>query len=334
MPFLHLFGGDGSMEDFTFVDALTGNTITLASDTGDATIGMRAVVHVPMGNTVFFPGCAVLNYGMALTEVVYKTLSDLGVVNSISVLCCGKILSYEPDGVRLREEYENELRETVARMGIDRFVCACPNCVKALREALSIDPRTKNVRIDVLPQVLADAGYQLDAKTCAALVKGDPDASVLFAIHDSCPDREYGDFARGLRALVPEEMRVDPEHSWKKSVCCGSLPRAMGRIEQANKCADLNGREAIEAGADAILTACMSCDFQLNMAQPHIQCVHALEMLYNWRIDWTQAAQHMKLRFLFHDALESLEAVESESGREFVGLKDVAISDVDVKDMG
>lgn len=319
------------VEEFEFIDALTGDTIGLDPQTGQATL-MKGTGAVPRAKSVFYPGCSLINYGMPLVKVVYDTLRDLGEVDGISVLCCGKILSYEPDGDRLREAYDAEMRDTVAALGIERFVCACPNCVKALREALRLDPRTSDVGLAILPQVLADAGYRLDPATCGRLVKGDESSPVLFSVHDSCPDREYGDFARGLRAIIPEGMWVDPPHSWKRSVCCGSLPRAAGKFEQADKCADLNGREAVEVEADAIITACMSCDFQLNMAQPHVQCVHFLEMLYGWRVDWAAAGQYMKLRFLFNDTLGALEKTGTD--RRYEGLRDVSISDENVADLG
>lgn len=305
------------MEDFVFIDALSGDAIGLTYEGGDATV-QRGDGMLPACTSVFFPGCSLLNYAMPLVSAVYDTLVDAGEVDGISVLCCGKILSYEPDGNTLRAAFEEELREAVAASGIKRFVCACPNCVKALREAFSLDPRTAHIELAVLPQVLADLGYQLDRDTCALLVKGDAGAPVLFCTHDSCPDREYGDFARGLRALLLDGLWAEPEHCWRRSVCCGSLPRAAGKFDQADRCANINGREAVEVGADAIITACVSCDFQLNMAQPYVQCVHYLEMLYAWRVDWSAAAGCMKLRFLFDSTLGAIERDASE--RAFAGL--------------
>ncbi len=305
------------MEDFVFIDALTGDGIGLVYDGGGATL-TRGDGTPPACESVFFPGCSFLNYAMPLVSAVYDTLLDAGTVDGISVLCCGKILSYEPEGDALRASFEDELRDAVAKTSIRRFVCACPNCVKALREAFATDERTRGIQVDVLPQVLADIGYRLDKAACARLVKGDEEADVLFCVHDSCPDRHAGDFARGLRALIPEGMGADPAHCRERSVCCGSLPRAAGKFEQADKCADLNGREALDVGADAIITACVSCDFQLNMAQPHIQCVHYLEMLYSWRIDWASTGATMKLRFLFDDTLGAIEKAGSQ--RAFAGM--------------
>lgn len=293
-----------------------------------------------------------INYAMPLVNALYETLRDHGKVDGISLLCCGKILSYEPNGQELRDGFEEQLREHVHEAGIQTIVCACPNCVKALREAFALDERTRDVELVVLPRLLADMGFSCDPETIAELVKGDSRAPVLLCPHDSCPDRDYGDFADGLRALLPEGLWVDPEHCRKRSICCGSLPRAAGKIEQADRCADLNGREALEKHADAIVTPCMSCAFQLNMAQPHVQAVHVLELLYDWRVDWSSVGAWMKLRFLFDDTLGVQEMNEG-SGRTFAGLTsnantptadmserdrlaatDVTLSDADVEDIG
>ena len=308
------------MQDYTFTDALTGSVIEFNYDLGN--VSLTKGDRIPEGHkSIFFPGCSFLNYAMPLVSAVNDTLMQHGEVDGISILCCGKILSYEENGRVIRDAFEEQLREHVHAAGIERIVCACPNCVKALREAFAEDERTNHIELAILPQVLADLGYKVDANTTARLLTGSEDAHVLLGTHDSCPDREYGDFARGLRAILPDGLWADPEHSWSKSVCCGSLPRAAGKIKQADKCADLNGKEGEELGANAIVTACMSCAFQLNMAQDHLPAIHFLELLYDWRVDWSRVGQWMKLRFLFD---ESMGAIEKPSSRSFVGIDDAS----------
>ncbi|MCI9628111.1 MAG: hypothetical protein HFJ64_02610 [Eggerthellaceae bacterium] len=310
------------MQDYAFTDALTGSIIEFNYDMGNVSLTKGS--QIPQGHkSIFFPGCSFLNYAMPLVSAVNETLLQHEVVDGISILCCGKILSYEEGGDVLREAFEEQMREHVHAAGIEKIVCACPNCVKALREAFADDERTSHVELAVLPQVLSDIGYKVDKRVAATLLKADADADVLLSVHDSCPDRAYGDFARGLRAILPEGIWADPEHSWKKSVCCGSLPRAAGKIEQADKCARINVNEAEEMNADAIVTACMSCAFQLNMVNLGIPAIHFLELLYNWRIDWSRVGMWMKLRFLFD---ESMGAIEKPSGRSYMGVEETFAS--------
>lgn len=309
------------MADCTFTDALTGDVIGFHYATGEVEVDRSTAGHVDDSCTsLFFPGCSFINYAMPLVGAVHDLLHEAGAVDGISILCCGKILSYEENGTAIREAFECQLRDHVALMQPERIVCACPNCVRALREALSLDPRTKDVQLVALPEVLADLGYRLDARDCARMICGSEDAPVHLCPHDSCPDREWGAFADGLRALLPEGHWTDPEHCRNRSVCCGSLPRAAGKFEQADKCAHLCGQESEAVGADAIVCACMSCTFQLNMAQPYVQCVHYLELLFNWRIDWSRVGAWMKLRFLFEDT----PGQETDGDRSFAGLTNAA----------
>ncbi len=309
------------MADCTFTDALTGDVIGFDYATGSVEVDRSSAGHVDDSCTsLFFPGCSFINYAMPLVTAVHDLLHKAGAVDGVSILCCGKILSYEEDGAQVREAFECQLREHIALMQPERIVCACPNCVRALREALSLDPRTKDVQLVSLPEVLADLGYRLDPQTCARMIKGTDDAPILLCPHDSCPDREWGAFADGLRALLPEGRWQDPEHCRNRSVCCGSLPRAAGKVAQADKCAHLCGQESQAVGADAIVCACMSCTFQLNMAQPYLQCVHYLELLFSWRIDWSRVGAWMKLRFLFEDTPGQV----SDGGRSFDGLTNAA----------
>lgn len=307
------------MQDYTFVDALTGDVVSFDCQTGEARMAKRAEgAPLPACTSLFFPGCSFVNYAMPLVSAVFDTLAQHGAADGISLLCCGKILSFEPDGDVVRAGFEEQLRDHVAASSITRIVTACPNCVKALREAFAKDERVSGIEIVPLPVVLADLGYRIDRDTVALLVKGDASASVMLCTHDSCPDRETGEFADGLRALLPDGIWADPEHCRKRSICCGSLPRAAGKFEAADKCARRNGSEALEVGADALVTACLSCVFQLNMAQSSVQAVHFLELLYSWRIDWANVGAWMKLRFLFDETLGVIE--EDGTGRAFAGL--------------
>lgn len=306
------------MQDYTFADALTGDVVSFDYQTGDAHLLQHAEEgKLPACTSLFFPGCSFINYAMPLVSAVYDTLAQAGAADGISLLCCGKILSYEPDGDAVRARFENQFRDHVAQTDIKRIVIACPNCMLALRNAFAGDERVRDVELVALPQVMADLGYRIDRDTAAQMIKGDASAPVLLCTHDSCPDRETGEFADGLRAMLPEGLWTDPAHCRSRSICCGSLPRAAGKLDAADRCAQRNGQEALDVKADAIVTACMSCVFQLNMAQGSVQVLHFLELLYSWRIDWSQVGAWMKLRFLFD---ETLGVIDSSGGRAFAGL--------------
>ncbi|MCI8468848.1 MAG: (Fe-S)-binding protein [Eggerthellaceae bacterium] len=304
------------MEEYLFEDALTGSTVAFDRGTGDARIevfGDGAPRECP---SLFFPGCSLINYAMPLVSAVHDTLLDAGSVDGISLLCCGRILSFEEGGDVLRASFDERMRLALRAAGVRRIVAACPNCAEALRGLLDEKGLGDEVEVVALPAELARLGYRVDRDTAALLVKGDAEAPLVLAAHDSCPDRARGEFADGMRALLPEGLCVEPAHSRARSLCCGSLLRAAGKFDAADKLARRNGEEAGEAGADALVTACLSCAFQLNAAQD-VPAVHFLELLYAWRVNWGAAAQWMKIRFLFE---ETLGVAGPGEGRAFVAL--------------
>lgn len=293
------------MDEYMFFDALAGSTVT-CSFPGLNTTKTDEAGPDESCTALFFPGCSFINYSLPLVQSVYDLLKGAGRVDGISLLCCGKILEYEPNAGEVRPAFENQFRDHIARTKVERIIAACPNCVGALRPLLEADERTAHIQVIPLVNELVDMGYRIDPETAQEVAHVDPRIAegekALFCAKDSCPDRKTGEFAEGLRAIMPEELVVDPAHSRKKSICCGSRPRAAGNMDAALKSCVMNHDEARAAGANALVTACMSCTFLLSVMHPDLPVFHYLELLYDYRIPWEYADQYMKLRFLFEDA--------------------------------
>ena len=115
---------------------------------------------------------------------------------------------------------------------------------------------------------------------------------------------------------MPEEIMVEPKFARKRSYCCGSRPRAAGHYDLGDKMARRHGDHAREVGANAIVTACVSCAFSLLGAGCSVPVFHYLELLFNWNIPWYYADGYMKLRFLFDDAAAAREGTRSYKGIE------------------
>ena len=298
---------------YSFEDVLSGATVAcgyphLQSNYVEKSAGALSC------DSLFFPGCSFINYGLPLVQAVYDTLRQANSVQGISLLCCGKILSYEPGGRELRIDFEREFRDQLKAAGVKRMVVACPNCVAALRDVCASDTATESIAIVALSQELAALGYRIDAQVAQQMARqalseredfevlkqANPSVQISFCTYDSCPDRKTLEFSKGVRLLAENLPIVEAAHNLKKAGCCGSLLRAMGKSDAAEKCARSRGKESAEAGARAIITSCMSCAYQLSMSQTHMPVFHYLELLYNWRIDWRHA-NDMKLRFLFND---------------------------------
>lgn len=292
------------MDEYVFEDVIAGSTVTCTYP-GLETV--KAARGESVGCTsVFFPGCSFINYALPLVQSTYNLLLDAGEVEGISLLCCGKILEYEADGGSSRMAFEQQFRDHIAGTGIKRIVAACPNCVAALRKLLAQDEATAAIEVVPLPKVLVEKGYQIDPATATSMAQADPrladDAQITFCPKDSCPDRATGEFADALRAIMPDQIMVEPKFARKRSYCCGSRPRAAGHYDLGDKMARRHGDHAGEVGANAIVTACMSCTFSLVGAGCSVPVFHYLELLFNWNIPWYLADGYMKLRFLFDDA--------------------------------
>ena len=187
-----------------------------------------------------------------------------------------------------------------------------------------------------LPLELDALGYRVDARVAERLLAEELEAGadfyeacaegahppLRFSVHDSCPDRATGEFADGLRALMPAELTVEPAHARRSSQCCGSLVRAAGHADKALAQSQARGAEAVEAGGSAIVAACVSCSFLLSVSQWRVPVFHYLELLFDWRIDWRAADAYMKLRFLFDEP-----AADGGEARPFKGLASEAGDD-------
>lgn len=268
--------------------------------------------------SLYFPGCSFVNYALDLVDESYRVLREAGRVDGISLLCCGKILEY--DKTADAAEFEGTLAKRLAACGVKRIVTACPNCVQTLRWLLAASAETAH--IDVVPLVceLVDLGLCIEPGQVSRVFEQDealrtarqgesafPAHGVqppLLAVHDSCPDRATGEFADGLRAIMPASCMVEPAHTRKRSFCCGSRPNAVGKHDAAARMAAQHAREAREVSADGMVTACMSCAYLLTHNQkalPEDQrrpVFHYLEFLFGHRIDWYDADKQPKLRFL------------------------------------
>lgn len=292
------------MDEYVFEDALAGSTITCSYP------GLEAVQaehgDAASCKSLFFPGCSFINYALPLVQSTYDLLLGAGEVDGISLLCCGKILDYEGDGGASRIAFEQQFRNRIAGTDVKRIVAACPNCVAALRKLLAKEEATSGIEVVALPALLVQMGYRIDAETAAGMAHADPradeSAPVVFCPKDSCPDRVTGEFADALRAIMPADVMVEPMFARKRSYCCGSRPRAAGHYDLGDKMARRHGDHAREVGANAIVTACVSCAFSLVGSGCSVPVFHYLELLFNWNIPWHFAEGYMKLRFLFDDS--------------------------------
>lgn len=311
-------------------------------------------------DTIFFPGCALLNFVPELMFEVHETLKSIYTDQSsstpnnvipgltrdpsadgistdnglpiesamtaeefarttcgISVLCCGEILKYEPEGELVRATHERQLVESLLAHKVKRIITACPNCFRALRDCIEVALGSLEIEVLALPEVLHEAGLSITEEAIAQKVnQAVAETSQIqecpsVTIHDSCPDRALGYFAEGVRQLLPPNSVKEMKSNRKTSLCCGAPLRAMGDDDIADTMAQKRIAQAAATEAELIVTVCINCAQRLTWMSNGIEVCHYLELLYKHPIAWDALPPYMNQRYLF----------ESHKGkREFEGL--------------
>ena len=204
---------------------------------------------------LFFPGCQAAAVSPRTVEITYRRLrEELEGGTGLLLGCCGAISRWAAREELLQEALE-KIRAAWESMGRPEILCACPTCLKNLRELTSLPARG-------VWEVLLELGTE-------------PVTDQRVSIHDACGAREDGEiraqirrFAKALGCRV-EEMPFAGE----LSPCCGygGLVRYANPRMAEKKAAFASGRSE-----HRILTYCMACRDQFQRAGK--DSIHILEL--------------------------------------------------------
>ena len=205
-------------------------------------------------NVVYFTGCVASYFPMA-QEIPMALVAVLDAAEVDFTLlaeeewCCGFPLL----GAGLREHFEDLIEHNITAVrakGAQTVVFACPSCYQMWREHY---PREFDIYhvTQYLNQLIA--GDRLPLKKL--------DLTVTF--HDPCDlgrgSREY-DAPREVIRAIPGVKLVEMSHNRENCLCCGGG----GNLEMIDS--KLSGEiakakidEAMETGAQAVVTACQQC---------------------------------------------------------------------------
>lgn len=204
---------------------------------------------------LFFPGCQAAAVSPRTVEITYRRLrEELEGGTGLLLGCCGAISRWAAREELLQEALE-KIRAAWESMGRPEILCACPTCLKNLRELTSLPARG-------VWEVLLELGTE-------------PMTDQRVSIHDACGAREDGEiraqirrFAEALGCRV-EEMPFAGE----LSPCCGYG----GLVRYANpKMAEKKAAFASGRSEHRILTYCMACRDQFQRAGK--DSIHILEL--------------------------------------------------------
>lgn len=211
----------------------------------------------------FFPGCTLLTYAPQLTRRVFDRLKDDCGCSGLLTDCCGKPLSQL--GLTARaDRTAGRLLERIRAHNVRELIVACPGCYYDLRSPLA----AAGVRLRTVYEALALPAAQQNGKVCT--------------VHDSCPDRFEGIFGRQVRQLLAAGgfSLAEMSHSGLNTMCCGSggmISHFRPDLTQALVEARL--AEARAAGADSLVSYCMSCVLKFVAKAGELPTGHVLGLL-------------------------------------------------------
>lgn len=221
-------------------------------------LGLPTLRERPDAEYLFFVGCAATYHESARkTAIAFaKILKTAGVAAAIldeEEWCCGETIR--------RMGNEKLFQETVKRniavfmkMGVRRIITSCPHCFNTLQNEY---PQFGGI-YEVIPHTAFLSGLLKQG-----IIHPSGEHPLRVTYHDPCYLGRYNGYfqeAREIIKCIPGVQLKEMIHLKEKSFCCGG---GGGRywIEggMKNAISKKRTREALETGAEIIVTACPYC---------------------------------------------------------------------------
>ncbi|MEL1136008.1 (Fe-S)-binding protein [Desulfitobacterium sp. THU1] len=239
------------------------------------------------GEVAFFPGCTLLTYDPKLIYAIVENLEAEYPGVTLITDCCG-IPLYQL-GLRERgEKFRQALKEKLRRLKVKSLILACSNCYYQLKE----DVKELGIRPLTIYEALSDSrifNTPIEAKEARVVT-----------VHDSCPDRFAGIFARQARQALAKKgyVLVEMEHNSAKALCCGSGGQASHFApELARGLVEARLEEVTGLEVDILASYCLGCVLNLSKDQNDIPVQHVLNLLLDLKQDFAGLKKQSKTIF-------------------------------------
>jgi len=246
------------------------------------------------GEAAFFPGCTMLTYAPAITRAAFNHLQELWPYISLLTDCCGKPL-YQMGLKERGENYTGYIKKKLKGLGVRVLITACPNCFYQLRAEL------------------APAG--IEVRTIYEIWEDGKAGTSLITVHDSCPDRHEGIFARQVRGVLEQlgYQRVEMEHHGTTTFCCGSGGQVSHfRPDLAEALISCRLEEAKNTGGGILVGYCLSCVLNFARISTGIKVRHALDLLLGLDEDYPEIKERVRALFSGPEGEENWRRVMAE----------------------
>lgn len=205
----------------------------------------------------FFVGCVGSYRSIDSTRQTLALLDRLNIdYTLLDEVCCSGVL--EDVGYYVHENLVNRNLQSILSTGAETVVTACPYCFRTFSRLPQYEIlRTKNIKVVHLVQFLKDIDFRVTT-------------GKRLTYHDPCDLGRHSGIYEEPREIIKKLSLhfIEMTHQRVDSLCCGAGGGMRGAYP-ANSIALARARleEAVECGAEVLLTSCNSCVQNLSNAK-------------------------------------------------------------------
>ncbi|MHB8897013.1 MAG: (Fe-S)-binding protein [Candidatus Geothermincolia bacterium] len=227
--------------------------------------GKVKVLPRQQASALYYPGCTAAylpnmqKVALATARVLEAGGIDFGIMGREEI-CCGSTAMR----VGMKDVFAAQASKNIEKLnalGVDRIITACSGCFGIMKhEYPKVAPFT--------PEVLHVSEVLADLAESGRLELGPVERTVTY--HDPCHLARHGgvvDAPRRVLAAIPGLQVVEMARIGKNARCCGGGGGLRtGHTETAVEIASFRQAEALETGAEALVTCCPFCEMNLQDA--------------------------------------------------------------------
>jgi len=227
----------------------------------------------------YWRGCVTRERKPELAQAITSLLSKAG-VNYVVLderACCGAPAIVVSGSVELFKNFKHKVVDLINRAGVDLVISGCPTCTRVFKEWYSNDlPNVKFMHATELFHDFLSSGKLKIKRKLEGFV----------TYHDPCDlGRGLGVYETPRKIVEATGLKiVELKNSRNLCRCCGggggvwfAYPPLSTEISR------LKLEEAMETGADTLLSACATCEYRISstaLAEDlPIKCRDVLEVL-------------------------------------------------------
>lgn len=209
----------------------------------------------PTAEYLYFVGCSVSYSQSRIARSIMRILDATNLDYTLlgnAEKCCGDMLFRIGEREKALELIKIN-RDNFERLGVKTVFTSCPGCLKNLKKYIGGD-----IRFIHISQLLAE----LMAFGQLKFEKAFPKKVIYFDGCDLGRHNKIFDEPRKVLAAIPGIKLLEYEYTRERSRCCGG-PLMAYNPELARNIAAARVREALQAGAEIIVTNCPACQINL-----------------------------------------------------------------------